>query len=140
MLRKKSFYVITLLVGVSLLGAAFVFRMFPDYPKSVGGVCIGIGAGLFGMSVSNLFMKHLEKTDPKIAKQNEIEYADERNTMIRNMAKAKAGDTIQWFIMGIAYITILTGTPLWVTLIIVGVFLLRYILELYFTGIYQKKM
>ena len=114
--------------------------MFPEYPKSVGGVCIGIGAGLFGMSVSNLFMKHLEKTDPEIAKQNEIEYADERNTMIRNMAKAKAGDMIQWFIMGIAYITILTGTPLWVTLAVVGVFLLRYILELYFTGMYQKKM
>ena len=83
---------------------------------------------------------HLEKTDPEIAKQNEIEYADERNTMIRNMAKAKAGDMIQWFIMGIAYITILTGTPLWVTLAVVGVFLLRYILELYFTGMYQKKM
>jgi ABC-type bacteriocin/lantibiotic exporter with double-glycine peptidase domain len=140
MLRKKSFYVITLLVGVALLGAALVLRMFPEVPKSVGGVCIGIGAGLFGMSVSNLYMKHLEKTDPKIVKKNEIEYTDERNTMIRNVAKAKAGDIIQWFIMGIAYLTILIGTSLWITLVVVGVFLLRYLLEIYFTSKYQHEM
>lgn len=140
MLRKKSFYIITLLVGVVLLGAALYFRMFPEFPKSVGGVCIGIGAGLFGMSVSNLYMKRLEKTDPEIVKQNEIEYADERNTMIRNKAKAKVGDIIQWFIMGIAYVTILIGTSLWVTLTVVGVFLLKYLLEIYFTSKYQNEM
>lgn len=140
MLRKKSFYIITLLVGVILLGAALYFRMFPEFPKSIGGVCIGVGAGLFGMSVSNLYMKRLEKTDPEIVKQNEIEYADERNTMIRNKAKAKVGDIIQWFIMGIAYVTILIGTSLWVTLTVVGVFLLKYLLEIYFTSKYQNEM
>ena len=92
------------------------------------------------MSVSNLYMKRLEKTDPEIMKQNEIEYADERNTMIRNKAKAKVGDIIQWFIMGIAYVTILIGTSLWVTLTVVGVFLLKYLLEIYLTSKYQKEM
>jgi hypothetical protein len=53
---------------------------------------------------------------------------------------SKAGDIIQWFIIGIAYATILTGTSLWVTLTVVGVFLLKYLLELYFTGKYQKTM
>ncbi|MCH4239530.1 MAG: hypothetical protein LKF71_04595 [Oscillospiraceae bacterium] len=140
MLRKKSFYVITLLVGIALLGAALVFRMFPEAPKSVGGMCIGIGAGLFGMSVANLYMKRLEKTDPKIVKKKQIEYTDERNTMIRNAAKAKAGDIIQWFIMGIAYLTILIGTPLWITLTVIGVFVLKCFLEAYFASKYQNEM
>lgn len=140
MLKKKSFYIITLLIGVGLLAAALCFRMFPAFPKSIGGMCIGVGIGLFGMSVSKLYAKHLEKTDPEIMKQSEIEYADERNIAIRNQAKAKAGDIIQWFIMGIAYATILMGTSLWITLTVVGVFLLKYLLELYFTGKYQKTM
>jgi len=140
MLRKKSFYIITLLIGIGLIGIALCFRMFPEFPKSIGGVCIGVGAGLSGMSISNLHMKRLEKKRPEIVKQNEIEYSDERNTVIRNKAKAKAGDIIQWFIMGIAYVTILIEASLWVTLVVVSVFLLKTILEIYFMDKYQKEM
>lgn len=140
MFRKTSFYVIALLVGIVLLGVAFYLRIFPEIPGSVGGICIGVGGGLFGASLSNLYMKHLEKKEPKVMKQKQIEYADERNTTIRNRAKARAGDIIQWFIMGIAYVTILIGDSLWVTLTVVGVFLLKYILEIYFSSKYQHEM
>jgi hypothetical protein len=139
MLKKKS-YMILLLAGIALVAAALVLRMYPNIPKSVGGVCIGVGAGLFGMSISNLYMKRLEEKEPEIMKKQEIEYSDERNTAIRNRAKAKAGDVIQWFIMGIAYVTILINASMWVTLVVVGVFLLKYILEAYFMNKYQKEM
>ena len=52
----------------------------------------------------------------------------------------KVADIIQWFIMGIAYITILISASLWVTLTVVGVFLLKYVLELYFMNKYQKEL
>jgi hypothetical protein len=94
--------------------------MYPNIPKSVGGVCIGVGGGLLGMSISYLYMKRLEEKEPQLTKQKEIEFADERNTTIRNRAKAKAGDIIQWFIMGIAYVTILINASMWVTLIVVA--------------------
>jgi len=42
------------------------------------------------------------------------------------------GDIIQWFIMGIAYLTILIDAPLWVTLVVVGVFVLKNLLEIYY--------
>lgn len=140
MLKKKSYYMILLLAGIVLVAVALILRMYPNIPKSVGGVCIGVGAGLFGMSISNLYMKRLEEKEPEIMKKQEIEYSDERNTAIRNRAKAKAGDIIQWFIMGIAYVTILINASMWVTLVVVGVFLLKYILEAYFMNKYQKEM
>jgi hypothetical protein len=140
MTKRKYFYIITLLIGVLLIGTALCLRLYPNIPKSVGGVCIGVGAGLFGMSISNLYMKRLEEKEPEIMKKKEIEYSDERNTAIRNRAKAKAGDITQWFIMGIAYVTILINTSMWVTLVVVGVFLLKNILEIYFMNKYQKEM
>lgn len=60
--------------------------------------------------------------------------------MIRNKAKAKVGDIIQWLIMGIAYITIVIDAPLWVTLVVVGVFLLKNVLEVYFMNKFQKEL
>jgi purine-cytosine permease-like protein len=140
MLKKRSYYVILLIVGIGLIGIALLLRMYPNIPKSVGGVCIGVGGGLFGMSISNLYMKRLEDKKPDIRKQKEIELSDERNTIIRNKAKAKAGDITQWFIMGIAYVTILINASMWVTLVVIGVFSLKCTLEAYFMNKYQKEM
>jgi hypothetical protein len=138
-MNKKVVHITLLIAGMVLaVMGGIVFRDM--IPKSVGGVCIGVGAGIFGMSFSNLWMMSFNKKHPEQMKQSEIEFADERNTMIRNKAKAKAADIVQWFIMGIAYITILIGSPLWVTLVTVGVFLLKYILELYFMNRYQNEL
>ncbi|HBB27905.1 MAG TPA: hypothetical protein DC000_01395, partial [Clostridiales bacterium] len=105
MLKKTSYYVICLIIGLCLFAISFILKDF-DFSK-IAGIFIGVGAGLIGMSIANLYMKRIEKKDPISTKQNEIDYRDERNTMIRDKAKAKAGDIIQWFIIGIAYILII---------------------------------
>lgn len=138
MLKKKSFYVMTLMIGIALLGSSFLLR--GEGLKTISGVLIGIGAGLFGMSIANLWMKGFEEKNPEIMKDNEIEFKDERNTMIRNRAKAKAGDIIQWFIMGIAYLLIAIDAPLWMILITVGGFVLYHFISLYYMNKYQKEM
>ncbi len=138
MLKKKSFYVMTLMIGIALLGSSFLLR--GEGLKTISGVLIGIGAGLFGMSIANLWMKGFEEKNPEIMKDNEIEFKDERNTMIRNRAKAKAGDIIQWFIMGIAYLLIAIDAPLWMILITVGGFVLYNFISLYYMNKYQKEM
>ena len=138
-MNKKVINIIQLIFGISLAIFGGVF-LKGEVVKSISGICIGIGAGLFGMSISNLWLINFNKNHPDELKQSEIEFSDERNTMIRNKAKAKSADIIQWFIIGIAYITIMINAPLWVTLTIVGVFLLKYVLELYFMNKYQKEL
>ena len=92
------------------------------------------------MSFSNLLSFRYFKKHPDKLKETNIEFKDERNIMIRNMAKAKVADIIQWFIIGLAYLSILLGEPLWVTLIIIGVFLLKFIMEVYLMSVYQRKL
>lgn len=138
MLKKKPVYVMTLILGIILICASFLFR--GSELKTISGVLIGVGSGLLGISIANLYINHFEKKNPEVMKQNKIEFKDERNTIIRNKAKAVAGDITQWFIMGVAYITIIINAPLWVTFATVCVFLLYNILGVYFMNKYQKEM
>lgn len=138
MLTKKRRIIITLLFGFCLAGFGLLLR--GEDIKNIAGICIGIGAGLFGMSISDLIMNNMEEKNPELAKQNAIELKDERNTMIRNRAKAKAEDITHWLTLAIAYVSILLNGPLWVVLLVVLVFVLYHIMGLYFMGKYQKVM
>lgn len=138
MFNKTSFYVFLLLLGISLIAISLFLR--GEEVKGVSGVLIGIGAGLFGISLLNLYMKRYQQAHPEIKKQNEIEFNDERNEIIRYKAKAKSGDIIQWLVMGLAYVMILFDYPLWLIAITVGIFLLYNLIMIYFVGKYQKEM
>ncbi len=138
MKRSKSFYIVMLIIGVCCVVVSLFLNK--EEVKSIAGVLIGIGTGTIGLCISGLWMNHIERKNPELEKQAQIDYNDERNTAIRNRAKAKAGDITQWLIMGIAYITILISAPLWVTLVIVIVFLIYNILGLYLMNKYQKEM
>lgn len=138
-MNKKIISIIQLIFGILLFIFGGVFLKGEVY-KSISGVCIGIGASLFGMGISNLWLINFNKKHPDELKESQIEFLDERNTMIRNKAKAKVSDIIQWLIMGIVYVTILINAPLWVTLITLGVFLIKNVLELYFMNKYQKEL
>lgn len=134
-MNKKVWCALGMLAGLALAILGFFLNNV-----HYGGVCIGVGAGLFGGCVSRLWMIWYNGRHPKQARQQEIEFADERNTMLRNKAKAKTSDIIQWCIMGVAYLTILIDAPLWITLVTVGVFLLKTVLEIYLMDKYGKEL
>lgn len=138
MLKKKTVYIVIILTGMVLIALSFLFRA--EDVKTLSGVLIGIGSALLGSGIAKLWMKNYEEKNPDIAKENDIEFKDERNTLIRYRAKAKAGDIIQWFIMGIAYLLIIIDAPLWVILVTVGIFLLYNVLGIFYMGKYQKEM
>ncbi|MEG1483044.1 hypothetical protein [Clostridium sp.] len=138
MLKKKSINFILLVIGLCLVSVSLFLKL--EEMKSVEGIMIGLGAGLIGMSIANIYMRHLEERNPEISEQNNIELKDERNIMIRNKAKAKAADVTQWLIMGIAYITIIINAPLWVTVLTVAVFLIYNVAGVYYMNKYQKEM
>lgn len=140
MLKTKTFYIAMIIAGACLFGVAILGSFMFEMSKNIAGVCLGIGTALLGIGLPNLIMKYYETTQPEMMKQTQIEFHDERNTMIRNKAKAKTSDIIQWFIMGIGYITILIEAPLWVTLVVVGVFLLQNVLYLLFSIKYQAEL
>ncbi|UQZ37080.1 hypothetical protein C2I18_28210 [Paenibacillus sp. PK3_47] len=138
MRRSSVFYVGLLILGACLVAASFFFDN--EEFKAVSGTLIGIGAGSAGLSVSNLLMIRAARKNPGHEKQIRIDYHDERNTLIRNRAKAKAGDITQWLVMAIAYITILISAPLWVTMAVVAVFLIYNFMSHYLIFLYQKNM
>ncbi|SET30646.1 hypothetical protein [Paenibacillus sp. NFR01] len=138
MKRSKAFYIALLIIGVCAISASFFIQ--GDDLKPLSGTFIGIGASSVGFSISKLLMLRAVRRNPKLEKQASIDYHDERNTIIRNQAKAKAGDFTQWLIMAVAYITILISAPLWVTLAVVIVFLIYHFMSSYLIFKYQKNM
>lgn len=138
MKKKKSVYIAALVLGIALLAGSFFVQ--GEELKTLSGVMIGVGAGLLGISIAKLWMQSFEKKNPDLMMDSEIEFKDERNTLIRYRAKAAAGDIIQWFVMGIAYVLIIIDAPLWVILVTMGIFLLYNILGIFFMNKYQKEM
>ncbi|AGA68334.1 hypothetical protein Desdi_0809 [Desulfitobacterium dichloroeliminans LMG P-21439] len=137
MLKKTSFYVYQLLLGIGLTGTGFLF--WAD-KKNISALLIGVGISLFGTGLFYLYTKYFQQKHPEIKKQLEIETNDERNKMIQNKAKAKSADISQWFILGLAYVMVLLDYPLWLFGITVGIFVLYYVVSVFLALKYQKEM
>lgn len=138
MTRKSYPYLITLVIGAAMIGLSFLIS--DEALKALSGVLIGVGAGLIGMSLSQLTTSRYLKKYPAAAKQAEIETNDERNILIRARAKAAAGDITRWFTIALAFIMIQIDAPLWVTLCVISVYMLYHVLALVFMARFQKEM
>ena len=73
-------------------------------------------------------------------RQNAIEAKDERNQLIRCKAQSLSGEILHWLLMAGAWLAIFLDAPLWVTLALVGVFLLKTVLDLVLMAYYQRKL
>ncbi len=138
MKKKFSLGILQLLTGICLIILSFLLKAI--IAKPLGGVFIGIGGGLSGLGIIRLVTNHIESSNPAIKRAKEIENNDERNTMIRSCAKAKAGDITQWLIIAIAYVTILISAPLWVTSFVIAVYVIYNLIVIYLINKYQKEM
>lgn len=139
MKRKKLLYMVFMAMGGALAAAALLVQSMP-IPDSLGGMLMGVGSGLFAMGAANRLMLRWEEKDPRQMRQSEIEAKDERNVAIRRRAQAVSGEVLQWAVMAAAWLSIGLDAPLWVTLLAVGVFVLKSVLELCLMARYQKEM
>lgn len=139
MKRKQTLFTLLLIAGLCLAGASLVLRN-AGVPDNIGGMLMGLGSGLSGMSAAMLLFVRQERKNPELARQNLISRNDERNTAMRNRAKALAGDALQWSVMAAAWMAVGLGAPLWVVLLAVGVFVAKSLLELCLLLRYQKTM
>ncbi|HBR30669.1 MAG TPA: hypothetical protein DD733_01160 [Clostridiales bacterium] len=136
---NKLIYTAAMIAGIILICVSLIF-FGDEESKILSGISIGIGAGLFGMSVAMLSINAIDNKKPELKKQNEIELSDERNIMIRDKAKARASDITKPFFILLLMLTILAEAPLWLTCVAIGVFLLREIIEFFLIFKYNKKM
>lgn len=137
-MKKTVLYGIFLLCGIALMALSLALE--GRISDSIGGMCMGIGAGALGYCGSNLMTLRRERKDPVAMRQAQIEANDERNVAIRRRAQAVSGEVLQWAVMAAAWLSIGLGAPLWVTLAAVGVFLAKCVLELWLMVRYQRKM
>lgn len=96
MKKNKTKDLFIAFAGVLLIGIGFyLIKTLNDshsVMKTMPYLCIGLGCGLFGYGLGEVISKKAIESDPKLAKQIEIDKKDERNVMIGNMAKAKGFD------------------------------------------------
>ena len=135
MQKKSTFYVMAIIISVIMI----ILSQFVEL-NSHSGILLGTGAGVIGASIAKLYFINLEKKNPDIAKENEIELQDERNILILQRAKAKSADIIQWLIMLIAYLEIFVNAPLWIILLTISVFVLYNIIQAYYINKFNKEM
>ena len=135
MQRKSTFYVMAITISVIMI----ILSQFVEL-NSHSGILLGTGAGVIGASIAKLYSINLEKKNPDMIKENEIELQDERNVLIRQRAKAKSADITQWLIMIIAYLEIFVNAPLWIILLTVGIFVLYNIIQIYYINKFNNEM
>ena len=135
MQKKSTFYVMAITISVIMI----ILSQFVEL-NSHSGILLGTGAGVIGASIAKLYTINLEKKNPDMIKENEIELKDERNILIRQRAKAKSADITQWLIMIIAYLEIFVNAPLWIILLTVGIFVLYNIIQIYYINKFNKEM
>ncbi len=131
----KQLSIILLIAAVTSVLCSF---LIPD--KTWSGVCLGLGVGLACFACSKLVTHHYFSKHPEVKKQAEIMEKDERNEMLRSKAKAKSADFIQWFVLALAWITIIVGFPVWLTLALVGIFILKTVLEYAYLHKYDHEL
>ena len=135
MRKKSTFYVMAITISVIMI----ILSQFVEL-NSHSGILLGTGAGVIGARIAKLYTINLEKKNPDMIKENEIELQDERNVLIRQRAKAKSADITQWLIMVIAYLEIFVNAPLWIILLTVGIFVLYNIIQIYYVNKFNKEM
>ena len=135
MQKKSMFYITAIIISIIMI----IVSQFVEL-NSHSGILLGTGAGVLGANIAKLYFINLEKKNPDIVKENEIELKDERNILIRQRAKAKSADIIQWLIMLIAYLEIFVNAPLWIILVTIGIFVLYNIIQIYYINKFNKEM
>jgi len=125
-------------LGVILIAAGLL--IMDESSKTISGMCLGIGAGLFGVSIGKLFMSQYYKKHPKSKKQQEIELRDERTVAIRNRAKAKSYDIALIVLMIAPLILIVNSSPLYLIFTVIAFYLLLFGMQIFYTVKYNKEM
>jgi hypothetical protein len=141
---KKSFDVITTIIGLLLLGIGLYLIKTVVEPqgmmKALPYVCVGLGCGAFGHGMGEMIGRRTVKNHPDIKKQIEIDRQDERNIAIGNRAKAKAYDIMTYIYGALILSFALMGIDLTVILLLGFAYFFVACYGVYYRCKYDKEM
>lgn len=137
--KKKLLLILGIIAGLFLQFISIYYSSTKDL-RMASGIGIAIAALLFSACFNKLSRMSREKEFSEAVRQEEIEFHDERNTQIRNRAKARTSDISRWIVIALAYANFLVRGAVWMTLALIGVFILMYILDFCYTEKYQNEM
>jgi len=139
MSKKKGLYIALLILGIALVGLQ-VFVLKDIGNKQLSGICIGVGAGLFGMGAGQLISIMVIEKHPEAKRKVDIEAKDERNMYINDRARARAFNAMEIILPILALVLILMGEPLLTVLLVIGAYLTGWGTYIGYLGKYQKEM
>lgn len=135
MKRNTRWYLLAAAAGALLAGAAlWAARAFPAAPVAVLGA-VGLAGGLLLFCA---LAELLPVQDPA-RRERDREDHDERGTMIRDKARARAGDVLLWLLLFSAGYLYFFDVPKWVNLTLLGLACVKLILDWAFTAWYRRK-
>ncbi|MCI9213590.1 hypothetical protein EBB54_20050 [Schaedlerella arabinosiphila] len=143
MKKKKGFWIMCIIVGFILGVTGMTLAVDQGGSlRNAYGVLWMAGCLLCPISINRIARLSYEKEFPDLVDKEKIEYQDERNAMIRNMAKAKSADNIHWALLIAAALAFFGDKdgPLWPAGVLMGIFILRYGMESYYAYKYKKEM
>ena len=136
--KKKTLLILGIIAGLifQFIGISLGLGKL----RIVSGICLTLYALLFSLCLNKLSRMSREAEFPEAIRQEEIELHDERNTQIRNRAKARTSTITRWVVIVLAWENFLVRGALWMTLALIGVFVLMYILDFCYMEKYQGEM
>lgn len=106
----------------------------------LGGLFLGIGAGLIASGIVNLFAQFFYQKHPQIKAKKDIEVNDERNLFIRYKACFKAYEISKWFLLALAVVGGFLDFPLWLILSLLCIYIYNAFLQVYFINKFNQEI
>ncbi|PQD97149.1 hypothetical protein CYL18_04555 [Pradoshia eiseniae] len=132
---------IKIYLALTVLAAIFVaIGKFVITGNTIPGLLIGIGAGLFGLSLAQIIVIAIAEKNPEYKRKASIEEKDERNIAINNNAKAKGFDAMGYILTILMLIFVFLNADLSIILLLVFAYLLVYGVFIFYLYKYSKEM
>lgn len=142
MKKKKPLLILGIIAG-SLLNftAIMLWAGRGGSGRNITGVILIVGSFLFSTCINRLYRLSYEKEFSELVREEKIEYQDERNSLIRDRAKAKSADIIQWGILFAAgLVFVISDCPWWLVVVLLGIYLLQSGIVWYYMEKYRKEI
>jgi uncharacterized membrane protein len=139
MKRKKALFICLMILGAALVCVSgFVLK--DESLKRISGVCAGFGGGLFGVALTQFITIRRFERNPEVRRRMEIDGKDERMIRINDRARSRAFAIVEVLYAILAMVLILMGVELIVVLLVIGVFVIGWVIYFMYAGKYAKEM
>ena len=143
-LYKVGRYLILAAAGLIIFTAGLVLmissRDADGILKTLPYICEGLGSGIFGGNIGTALKNRAMLKDPQAAKYVEIEQKDERNQAVNNRSKARVYDLMIYVYAAVILSFALMQVNMYVTLVLVVIYLFFVFANVYYLNKYNKEM